>query len=85
MVTLNQRRGGGEVHGPQAGLALLDALDGDERMAGHHRLDAVRAHLLEMAGDRRRGPRAATATPPAARPASPSSAISRLAPPGSRN
>ena len=39
------------VHGPRAGLALLDALDGDKRVAGHHRLDAVRAHLLELAGD----------------------------------
>ena len=34
-----------------AGLDLLATLDADERMAGHHRLDAVRAHLLEMAGD----------------------------------
>ena len=32
------------------GLALLDGLD--ERLAGHHRLDAVRAHLLEMNGER---------------------------------
>jgi predicted RNA polymerase sigma factor len=39
------------VHGPPAGLELLKALDGDERMAGHYRLDAVRAHLFEMAGD----------------------------------
>jgi len=30
---------------------LLRALDADERLAGHHRLDAVRAHLLERAGD----------------------------------
>ena len=42
------------VHGPAAGLALLDALDGDARVAGHYRIDAVRAHLLEMAGDRER-------------------------------
>jgi predicted RNA polymerase sigma factor len=27
-------------------------LDGDWRLKGHHRLDAVRAHLLEMTGDR---------------------------------
>src|SRR5205807_1179480 len=33
-----------------AGLALLAALD--EPLAGHHRLHAVRGHLLEMAGDR---------------------------------
>jgi predicted RNA polymerase sigma factor len=40
------------VRGPRAGLDLLGTLDADERLAGHHRLDAVRAHLLEMAGDR---------------------------------
>jgi predicted RNA polymerase sigma factor len=39
------------VNGPQAGLELLEALQADERMAGHHRLHAVRAHLLEMAGE----------------------------------
>lgn len=39
------------VHGPQAGLRLLATLDADPRMAGHHRLHAVRAHLLEAAGD----------------------------------
>jgi predicted RNA polymerase sigma factor len=32
-------------------LKLLEALDGDERLAGHYRLDAVRAHLLEMSGN----------------------------------
>jgi predicted RNA polymerase sigma factor len=32
----------------------LTALDGDARLAGHYRLDAVRAHLLEMSGDRDR-------------------------------
>jgi len=37
--------------GPRAGLELLATLDGDERLAGHHRLAAVRAHLLELAGD----------------------------------
>jgi predicted RNA polymerase sigma factor len=36
--------------GPSAGLAVLDAVD--ERLNGHYRVDAVRAHLLEMAGDR---------------------------------
>jgi len=39
------------VHGPRAGLALLGTLDADERMAQTHRLEAVRAHLLELAGD----------------------------------
>ncbi|MER7665262.1 sigma-70 family RNA polymerase sigma factor [Streptomyces sp. NPDC096193] len=37
------------VHGPEAGLAELDGLE--DRLAGHHRLEAVRAHLLEKAGD----------------------------------
>jgi predicted RNA polymerase sigma factor len=39
------------VHGPAAGLELIEALDADARMSGHYRLDAVRGHLLEMAGD----------------------------------
>ncbi len=37
------------VHGPRAGLDEVATLD--DRLAGHHRLDAVRAHLLEKAGD----------------------------------
>jgi RNA polymerase sigma factor (sigma-70 family) len=49
MVTLNSAIARAMVDGPAAGLALLDALA--ERLAGHHRLHAVRAHLLEMAGD----------------------------------
>ncbi|MFE7096891.1 RNA polymerase sigma factor [Streptomyces erythrochromogenes] len=40
------------VHGPRRALDLLNALDDDDHLAGHHRLEAVRAHLLEMAGDR---------------------------------
>jgi RNA polymerase sigma factor (sigma-70 family) len=51
MVTLNHAVAIAMVRGPQAGLAHLGALDSDDRMANHHRLDAVRAHLLEMAGD----------------------------------
>jgi len=39
------------VHGPTAGLAALGTLDRDERHAHGHRLEAVRAHLLERAGD----------------------------------
>jgi RNA polymerase sigma factor (sigma-70 family) len=49
MVSLNRAIAAAMVSGPRAGLTLLDALD--ERLAGHYRLDAVRAHLLEMAGD----------------------------------
>ncbi len=51
MVTLNRAIATAQVHGPRAGLELLDSLAGDKRVAGHHRLDAVRAHLLEQAGD----------------------------------
>jgi predicted RNA polymerase sigma factor len=39
------------VHGPAAGLELLKRLDDDARLAEHHRLPAVRGHLLEKAGD----------------------------------
>jgi predicted RNA polymerase sigma factor len=51
MVTLNHTAAVAMLNGPRAGLDLLATLDTDVRMAGHHRLDAVRAHLLEMAGD----------------------------------
>ncbi|GII31962.1 RNA polymerase sigma factor [Planotetraspora mira] len=51
MVTLNRAIALAEIEGPPAGLALLSTLDGDERMAGHHRLLSVRAHLLEKTGD----------------------------------
>jgi predicted RNA polymerase sigma factor len=50
VVTVNRAVAAAMVHGPTAGLALLDGVD--DRLAGHHRLDAVRAHLLEMAGDK---------------------------------
>ena len=49
MVALNRAIAAAMVHGPGAGLTLLEALD--ERIPGHYRLDAVRAHLFEMAGD----------------------------------
>lgn len=51
MVTLNRAIAVAMVDGPTAGLALLETLSADRRLAGHHRLHAVRAHLLEMAGD----------------------------------
>ncbi|MGP3951944.1 RNA polymerase sigma factor [Streptomyces sp. 7N604] len=51
MVTLNHAVAVAMVRGPRAGLAMLESLDTDDRLAGHHRLEAVRAHLLEMAGD----------------------------------
>ena len=49
VVTLNRAVAAAMADGPSAGLAVLDTVD--ERLAGHYRLDAVRAHLLEMAGD----------------------------------
>ena len=51
VVTLSRAVALAHVHGPRAGLALLGTLDADERMAHSHRLEAVRAHLLEQAGD----------------------------------
>jgi predicted RNA polymerase sigma factor len=51
LVTLNLAVAAGMVHGPAAGLRLLDKLADDKRFTEHHRLAAVRAHLLETAGD----------------------------------
>jgi RNA polymerase sigma factor (sigma-70 family) len=51
MVTLNRAVAVAMVHGPQAGLHLLETLDDDDRVAAHHRLEVVRGHLLEMDGD----------------------------------
>lgn len=53
MVELNRAIAAAMVHGAGYGLGLLAALEGDPRIAQHHRLHAVRAHLLEMAGDAR--------------------------------
>ena len=51
MIALNHAIATAMVEGPAAGLDLLRGLDADGRMQHHHRLHAVRAHLLEMAGD----------------------------------
>ncbi len=51
IVTLNRAVAVAMVRGPQAGLELLAVLDTEGQLAGNHRLDAVRAHLLELAGD----------------------------------
>ena len=51
VVTLNRAVAVAMVDGPLAGLALLGTLDGDERMTHTHRVEAVRGHLLELAGD----------------------------------
>jgi predicted RNA polymerase sigma factor len=52
MVALNRAIAAAMVDGPEAGLALLAPLEGDARLRESHRLDAVRAHLLDRAGDR---------------------------------
>ena len=49
VVTLNRAVAVAMADGPRAGLAIVDAID--ERLAGHQRTEAVRAHLLERAGD----------------------------------
>jgi predicted RNA polymerase sigma factor len=49
MVTLNRVVAVAMVHGPDAGLDIIAKLETDDRMARHHRLHAVRAHLLETA------------------------------------
>jgi predicted RNA polymerase sigma factor len=49
MVTLNRIVALAMVAGPQAGLTALDEAEPD--LGGHYRIAAVRAHLLERAGD----------------------------------
>jgi RNA polymerase sigma factor (sigma-70 family) len=49
VVTLNRAVAMAMVEGPRAGLEVLETID--EALAGNHRVEAVRAHLLEMAGD----------------------------------
>jgi RNA polymerase sigma factor (sigma-70 family) len=50
MVTLNRAVAVGMVDGPGAGLALVDELEASGALRGHHRIEAVRAHLLELDG-----------------------------------
>jgi predicted RNA polymerase sigma factor len=52
VTALNRAVAVAEVRGPAAGLSELAALESDQRMSGHHRLLAARAHMLEQAGDR---------------------------------
>ena len=54
MVSLNRAIAAAMVNGPEAGLEALKTLDTDARLRGHYRLDAVRGHLHEMAGDQKR-------------------------------
>jgi RNA polymerase sigma factor (sigma-70 family) len=52
VIVLGQAVAESKVHGPLAGLATLAEVAGDPRLAGNHRVDAVRAHLLDASGDR---------------------------------
>jgi predicted RNA polymerase sigma factor len=52
MVTLNRIVALAMVEGPRVGLEQLAAAEADPALAGHHRVHAVRAHLLDIAGDR---------------------------------
>jgi RNA polymerase sigma factor (sigma-70 family) len=52
MITLNHAVAAAMVNGPESGLRMLTALEDDDRIAQHHRLEAVRGHLLEIAGER---------------------------------
>jgi RNA polymerase sigma factor (sigma-70 family) len=52
MVALNRAIAVAMVQGPAAGLALIDEIAAGGQLAGSHRLDAVRGHLLELAGNR---------------------------------
>ncbi|MEO8563419.1 MAG: DUF6596 domain-containing protein [bacterium] len=54
MVKLNGAIAAAMVHGPNAGLVIVEALENDRRIAGHYRLDAVRGHLFEMLGEHER-------------------------------
>jgi RNA polymerase sigma factor (sigma-70 family) len=51
MVTLNRIVAVAMVHGPEAGLTELAAAETDPSLREHHRVHAVRAHLLDLAGD----------------------------------
>jgi RNA polymerase sigma factor (sigma-70 family) len=51
VVTLNRAVAVGMADGPHAGLAVLDSVAEDPRLRRSHRVDAVRAHLLERLGD----------------------------------
>ena len=50
MVALNRAVATAMVEGPEAGLRLVERIAQDERLKGHYRIDAVRAHLYERAG-----------------------------------
>ncbi len=81
MVTLNRAVAAAMAHGPDRGLALLDGLD--ERLGDHHRLHAVRAHLLEHGRRHHGGHRRVPQPLPPAPPTSANSTTSPPRPPSS--
>jgi predicted RNA polymerase sigma factor len=50
VVTLNRAVASAMVYGPSAGLTVLESAE--PALKGHHHVDAVRAHLLELSGAR---------------------------------
>jgi predicted RNA polymerase sigma factor len=52
MVALNHVVAVAMADGPAVGLQRLDSLADDKQLAEDHRRYAVRAHLLEMTGDK---------------------------------
>jgi len=52
MVTLNRVVAVAMVHGAAAGLEAMESAQADPALADHYRVDAVKAHLLDLAGDR---------------------------------
>jgi RNA polymerase sigma factor (sigma-70 family) len=51
MTALNRAVAVAMVQGPEAGMAAVAEVGSDKRMARHHRLLAVRAHLRQLTGD----------------------------------
>jgi RNA polymerase sigma factor (sigma-70 family) len=49
VVTLNRAVATAMAHTPRDGLAVVDSVA--DELDGHYRVDAVRAHLLELSGD----------------------------------
>jgi predicted RNA polymerase sigma factor len=49
IVAVNRAVAASMVHGPASGLEILAAVE--PRLEGNHRVEAVRAHLLDQAGD----------------------------------
>lgn len=51
VVRLNRAVATAMVHGPRVGLTVLGEVAADTRMSRNHRVEAVQAHLLQLAGE----------------------------------